>query len=187
MQVLQSSNEDVGAYCQGSEIPNYFEYKCDKPQMWVELPLASLVDSNLLGFVLCAVVEFKDLNCFNRFKLQYQYGISILHDSRCLTGVCGVQLRDTRGLALNYFGGNDDYRAFWYYLGNKHRQEKLGDEQYCISYVWTFKIRCVDENCKPLGDNQCKIRTCATRHLFAHELGVKIGSSSAIYVNWRRT
>ena len=89
-----------------------------------------------------------------------------------------MQLRDTRGLALNYFGGNDDYRAFWYYLGNKHRQEKLSDEQYCISYVWTFKIRCVDENCKPLGDNQCKIRTCSIKHLFVDELGSTSSASS---------
>ena len=55
----------------------------------------------------------------------------------------------------------------------KDRYRLIGGAQRCLNYVWTFKLRCVDENNNPLGDNQCKIRTCAVKRLYARELGVR--------------
>ncbi|PON64540.1 Leucine-rich repeat [Trema orientale] len=173
-----NEEDQVGAFYLGNEVPHWLSnIERRAPHTCITLP-SNWLEPNLLGFVVCAVVEFQNNHCFERRYVKLQCRIcNGIRDSTCHSAWHCFP-NDRRGCFYGSMDGDRDKMSFninhkfrWYLYGQD--SNTLGTEDrsgHRFDFDINFAMWCVDENNERLRG--CEIRQCGIHPLYADELGI---------------
>lgn len=174
------NEEDVGAFFLENEVPNWFSNLERWPWSSFNISLPSnWVESNFLGFVVFAVVDFEDYPCLieqQSFRLLCRFSNDI-YDTSCLGSwhcfpnsgpycMIGAHHDNVDHDSMNF---NIYHHFRWYVYDQDSNTPEPEDRGHEFGFIISFKMSCVDENHKPLKG--CNIKECGVHPLYADQLG----------------